>query len=82
VDVPTTTKTEKQDIVEALKAAEHGDQIGVKTESCDLTGAVVGTCTVEENGMEDQTFTVSIEIKESGASWKVANLRWGNARSA
>ena len=57
VDVPTTTKTEKQDIVEALKAAEYGDQIGVETESCDLTGAVVGTCTVAENGTEDQTFT-------------------------
>jgi len=77
VDVPTTTKREEQDIVEALQAAKYGDQIGVETESCEVTGAVVGTCTVEENGMEDQTFTVSIEIKESGAPWKVANLRWG-----
>ncbi len=77
VDVPTTTKTDEQDIVEALEAAEYGDQIGVETESCEVTGAVVGTCTAEENGMEDQTFTVAIEVKESEAPWKVADLRWG-----
>ncbi len=78
VDASTATKTGEEEIVEALQEAEYGDQIGVKTESYDLTVAFLGGEIKEEN-MENRTLSVTVEVKGDEAPWDVANLRWHEA---